>query len=102
MPGSGSSEEVNKAQKPVIVADDPYNKNKVYIGCRKIDDPPQATFNYGDGKWVMEFKYQKDGKAAERGGSNIESKTNAQDKSKNKAKISGEAASIDAFVAQMI
>ena len=91
-----------KAQKPVIVADDPYKKNKVYIGCRKIDDSPQATFNYGDGKWVMEFKYQKDGKATERGGEKIESKTNAQDKSKSKVKISGEAEAIDAFVAQML
>jgi hypothetical protein len=50
----------------------------------------------------MEFKYQKDGKATERGGEKIESKTNAQDKSKSKVKISGEAEAIDAFVAQML
>jgi len=98
----GSSGELNKAQAPVIVADDPYNKKKVYIGPRKIDDPPQATFHYGDGKWVMEFKYQKDEKSAERGGNEIKSKTNPQDKSKNKAEISGDAAAIDAFVAQML
>ena len=98
----GSSGEIGKAQKPVIVADDPYKKNKVYIGCRKVDDPPQATFNYGDGKWVMEFKYQKDGKSAERGGGKVESKTNAQDKSKNKAKISGDQQAIDDFIVTMI
>lgn len=91
------------AQKPVIIADDPYKKNKVYIGCRKIDDSPQATFHYGDGKWVMEFKYIKDGKAAERSGNKVESKTNVQDKSKNKAKASGDSnSSIDDFIVTML
>jgi hypothetical protein len=54
-------------------------KNSVYLGPRKIDDSPQASFNYGDGKWVMQFHYTKDGKAGERGGSSG-STTNPEDK----------------------
>ena len=38
-----------------------------YLGPRKTTDSPQATFNYGDGTYVMLFHYTKDGKAAERG-----------------------------------
>lgn len=62
-----------------------YDKNKVYLGPRKIDDSPQATFNYGDGKWVVQFHYTKDEKAAERGGKSG-SCTNPEDK-KDKQKL---------------
>lgn len=60
-------------------------KNSVYLGPRKFDDSPQATFHYGDGKWAMQFHYIKDGKAAERGGSSG-STTNPEDK-KDKQKL---------------
>ena len=40
----------------------------VKVGPRKLDAAPQATFNYGDGKWLMVFRYKKDGKATEKGG----------------------------------
>lgn len=41
--------------------------NTVYVGPRKLDDSPQATFNYGDGKYVIKFLYKKDDKKGERG-----------------------------------
>ena len=56
-------------------------KNVAYLGPRKFDDPPQATFNYGDGTYVIQFHYTKDGKAAERGGKSSSS-TLPEDKNK--------------------
>jgi len=43
-------------------------KDAAYLGPRKTDDSPQATFHYGDGKYVVQFHYTKDGKANERCG----------------------------------
>ena len=62
-------------------------KNVAYLGPRKFDDPPQATFNYGDGTYVIQFHYTKDGKAAERGG-NSSSKTIPEDKKEANASLS--------------
>jgi hypothetical protein len=47
-----------------IYADTP----TVKIGPRKLDAAPQATFHYGDGKWLMVFKYTKNDKATGKGG----------------------------------
>lgn len=101
--GSGNTNTTSPPQNPVIVCDQPYKGvNSVYIGPRKIDDSPQASFNYGDGKWVMEFHYIKDGKATERGGTQVSSQTNPQDKGDGKEKLSGGSQSIDSFIAEML
>jgi hypothetical protein len=64
----------------IIMTALPFEGKKVaYLGPRKFDDPPQATFNYGDGTYVIQFHYTKDEKASERGGSSS-SKTNPEDK----------------------
>lgn len=56
-------------KKVAIITALPFEGKKVaYLGPRKVDDPPQATFHYGDGKWVMQFHYTKDGKANENSG----------------------------------
>jgi hypothetical protein len=44
------------------------DKPTVKIGPRKLDAAPQATFHYGDGKWLMVFKYTKNDKATGKGG----------------------------------
>jgi hypothetical protein len=59
---------VGMFKKPIIFTADIWKKDTAYLGPRKIDDSPQATFNYGDGKYVIQFHYSKDDKAAERGG----------------------------------
>jgi hypothetical protein len=58
---------------PTVVYSELTKPNTVYLGPRKLDDPPQATFNYGDGKYVIKFLYKKDGKVGERAASTGES-----------------------------
>ena len=83
-----ASDPVLNMSAPSVLYAKIYEKNKVYLGPRKIDDSPQATFNYGDGKYIMSFHYKKDSKAAERGG-NSQSVTNPEDKSKSKGMLNG-------------
>ena len=72
--------------RPMIFTALPFEGKKVaYLGPRKVDDPPQATFHYGDGSYVIQFHYTQDGKAAERGGQSS-SNTIPEDK-KDKQKL---------------
>lgn len=67
---------------PVVFYAETYGKEKkAYLGPRKVDAAPQATFHYGDGKYVVQFHYTKDGKAAERGGAS-HTTSHAEDNSK--------------------
>ena len=55
--------------KPIIFTSQPLKgKDEAYLGPRKVDDPPQVTLHYGDGKYVMQFHFSRDAKSAERGG----------------------------------
>ena len=56
-----------------------FDKGKVYLGPRKDDAAPSATFHYGDGSYVIQFHYTKSDKAAEKGGK-TGSSTQAEDK----------------------
>ena len=67
---------------------DPSSKPKVKVEPRQVDAAPQATFNYGDGTYLIKFSYKQDAKAAERAGA-PKSSTNPQDKT-DKNKNSGE------------
>lgn len=67
---------------PVVAYCDPYSEDgkTVYIGKRKDDGEVVATFNYGDGKWVISFVYTKSGKDKEGGGTSNQGKTNSEDR----------------------
>ena len=65
---STSDSIINSAGPNKASADIYASSPTVKIGPRKLNAAPQATFNYGDGKWLMVFKYKKDGKATEKGG----------------------------------
>lgn len=85
MPGVGGANMPSfKLNPPIIVsakADEGDGKT-VYIGPRKLDEAPQATFHYGDGKWLMQFTYTKSSKATARGGDTVGGANIPQDKSK--------------------
>jgi hypothetical protein len=70
--------------KIIAYADIHGGDKKVKVEKRKLDAAPQATFNYGDGKYLMLFSYKKDGKAAERAGK--QQAKNAPDDSKDEQK----------------
>jgi hypothetical protein len=75
-----------KVAPPMIVsakADEGDGKT-VYIGPRKVDEAPQATFHYGDGKWLMKFSYTKSSKAKARGGDKVSNANPRQDKTEIK------------------
>lgn len=76
---SAFAEQFRKAM--IFTAKPLEGKNAVYLGPRKVDDSPQAVFHYGDGKYVVQFHYIKDGKANERCGVSS-SETLPEDKKK--------------------
>jgi hypothetical protein len=82
MPNVGAG--MIKVAPPIIVSAkaDEGDGKKVYIGPRKVDEAPQATFHYGDGKWLMQFTYTKSSKASARGGVAHGGANIPQDKSK--------------------
>ena len=78
--GNFTNQANKEFKKPIIFTALPLEgKDVAYLGPRKTDDSPQATFNYGDGKYVVQFHYIKSDKAAERGGKPC-SKTDSNDK----------------------
>ena len=64
----GVVDSVLDPNKAIIVADIHKGPNAVKAMKRPLDASPQATFNYGDGSYLMKFTYKKDSKANERGG----------------------------------
>lgn len=70
-----------------------FDKGKVYLGPRKDDAEPSASFHYGDGSYVIQFHYTKSDKAAEKGGRSSSS-TTPEDK-KDKQYLGNREPSID-------
>jgi phage protein D len=42
---------------PIVMYADIWKKGEIYLGPRKMDGQPQATFTYGDAKHLIEFTY---------------------------------------------
>ena len=84
MPGVSGANTPKPISPPIIVSAkaDQGDGKTVYIGPRKVDEAPQATFHYGDGKWLMSFTYTKSSKATARGGDAHGGANIPQDKSK--------------------
>jgi hypothetical protein len=85
-------------KKPMIITADLWKgKNNAYLGPRKTDDSPQASFNYGDGTYVIQFHYSKDDKSDERSGISA-SRANPKDAPKPETFN----VDVDDFVASMV
>ena len=70
MSGSASEavQDLNKVFITAAIHDGP---KAVKAMQRPLNASPQASFNYGDGTYLMKFTYKKDAKANERGGQQV-------------------------------
>jgi phage protein D len=54
---AGSGKGDAGTEPPIVMYADIWNKGEIYLGPRKMDGPPQATFVYGEGKDLIKFTY---------------------------------------------
>lgn len=53
---------------PLVMYADIWNKGSMYLGPRKSNDSPQATFTFGEGRHVVSFEYRVAPQAQRHGG----------------------------------